>query len=126
MGKVLYTSATLTDAARAILLAWFREVVGPTLAKEIAHHTTIAFKPASVEGFAEGSPVTLRVVGFAHDERGQAVLVSGVESSNAHPHVTVATAEGTKPVYSNELLARGVTPIDGPTLDAVLTVNRAA
>jgi len=123
--KPLFTAAVLLADSQLQLLEWWRAVVGPTLAVEHAHHMTIEFKPATVVGFDEGGFVELHVVGFSQDERGQAVLVEGVTSTNARPHVTVATATGTKPFYSNELLARGVTPIDGPILKAVLGIARS-
>ncbi len=74
--------------------------------------------------FPLGLTVPLDVVGYKRDSRGQAVVVelqsattkdaSGMEVQveppnvrGAVPHVTVSVAEGTKPVYSNELLESG-------------------
>ena len=45
-------------------------------------------------------------------------MVTGVNSTNAIPHITVSTSEDTSPVYSNELLNMGITEVDGVELDA--------
>ena len=71
------------------------------------------FKPTDQE-VAElqiGKLVRLQVVAVAQDDRAQAVVVLGVRSANEVAHVTISTAEGTKPAYSNELLGRGTTPL---------------
>lgn len=74
------------------------------------HHVTLAFRPDEVAwhkfGALIGTKVRLRAIAQAWDLRGQAVVVSGIESLNAVPHITISCAPGTKPVYSNELLAR--------------------
>jgi len=124
--KALYTAAFLTDAAKIELKNWWRlKTKGELLQNEFAHHMTIKFKPSPDEVLAMpiGEPVTLTVIGYAEDESGQAVLVipNGVISSNDIPHVTVSTADGVRPVYSNELLARGVEEVrDGPELGAIV------
>jgi hypothetical protein len=125
--KPRYSAAWLTPASHLELLRWWAKNVGPTLDNEIAEHMTIAFMPTEDE-IAEilvGRHVKLHVVGYAQDERGQAVLIGGsgvgVKLKNRHPHITVAVADGTQALYSNELLARGpIHPVNGPTLDATL------
>jgi len=117
--KPTYTGVFLDDSSKRALLAWFEKETGqPILKKVFAHHMTIKFKPSDeeVEQLPIGEPATLRVIGWAADEQGQAVLVQpSVPSSNKHPHITVAT-DGTSPVYSNKLLAKGFTKVNGPTL----------
>jgi len=120
--KALYTGAFLTPAGAEMLDNWWGTVVQEDfLAKHFTHHMTIKFKPSEDEvvGIPIGEDVSLKVVGYASDENGQAVMVTGVSSSNSIPHVTVSTSEGTSPAYSNELLSRGITEVDnGPELDA--------
>lgn len=114
-----YTAVVLNADSRAQLLAWAAANIGPAHVNLFAHHMTVKFQPSRVEvdALPIGQPATLRVVGFAADGKGQAVRVeSSVPSTNAAPHVTVAVAEGTKPVYSNELLKGNVVAVDGPTL----------
>ena len=110
--KALYTAAFLTPASAEELANWWASTVKDDLLdKRFMHHMTIKFRPDAEEVIAlpiDGSEVELQVVGYASDDKGQAVLVSGVESSNDNPHITVSTAEGVSPVYSNELLSSGL------------------
>lgn len=72
-----------------------------------------------------GKKVKLKVVGYAEDDKGQAVVIqTRLPIKGQHPHITVSVASGTKAAYSNTLLARGFKKVVGPTLDAVLTVQR--
>lgn len=65
-----------------------------------------------------------KVLGWAADEHCQTVLVEcSHKSKNEHPHVTLST-DGTPAVYSNELLAKGVTLVDGPTLVGTVDIRR--
>tara|TARA_Y100000034_G_C6868511_1_gene396109 strand:+ start:437 stop:961 length:525 start_codon:yes stop_codon:yes gene_type:complete len=119
--KALYIGAFLTPAGAEMLDMWWGTTVQKEfLAKHFAHHMTIKFKPSveEVVSLPIGEGVTLKIIGYGEDERGQAVMVSGVRSSNEIPHITVSTAEGISPVYSNELLGLGITEVDGPELDA--------
>jgi hypothetical protein len=85
---------------------------------------TMKFRPSTeeLEKTPIGQKAKLKVIGWASDEKGQAVLVApeGVASANAHPHVTISTAPGTNPVYSNDLLAKGSNRVSGPTLTGVV------
>lgn len=125
--KPIYYGVFLDDSSRNQLFSWWVSTVGKDLLSDkFGHHMTIKFKP-SPEDIAQftpliGSSVSLKVVGYAEDDKGQAVLVSPqeVQSSNANPHITVSCAAGTAPVYSNTLLAGGVTSVDGPVLTGVL------
>jgi hypothetical protein len=88
-------------------------------------HMTLAFAP-SVDLLVQlplGKTVTLQVHGVASDDKGQALAVSLPEASgalvsrNAHPHITLSTAHGVPPVYSNTLLASvPATALPGPPL----------
>ena len=123
MKTVVFSAIFLDDASHRELLAWWEQATGtPLLSKHFAHHMTIKFKPSpeEVEQLDLGKKVRVRVIGWAADEKGQAVLVdSDVESTNAKPHITVST-NGGSPAYSNTLLSAGSTRIAGPTLEGVI------
>jgi len=115
--KAMYTGVFLDDPNQ--LINWWKQNVGPLHPKVKAHHMTIKFKPSEdeVKALSIGSPTSLKVVGYAQDDKGQAVLVKpqGVRSTNRHPHITVAV-DGVSPAYSNDLLKKGITKVSGPTL----------
>lgn len=116
--KAIFTEVILDDPE--YLLHWWPRATGyPVLHKHFAHHLTIRFKPTPHEVLALplGSKVSLQVVGYAQDDKAQAVVVkaTGVHTTNDIPHITVAT-DGTSPIYSNELLHQGWEPIKGPRL----------
>lgn len=110
-----------TDSRHRLLAWWLKHVKVPLYLGVKIHHMTIKFEPQGMDCiFLDmDEQKSIKVIGWAADERGQAVLVDIGENLicyNEHPHVTMAVAEGTSAAYSNELLARGHTPIDGPTL----------
>jgi hypothetical protein len=122
---VTYTGIFLDDASHRKLIAWWNKINAiPLHADVYAHHMTIKFQPTAeqVQALPLGRKTTVKVVGWAADERGQAVLVApqGVQSANANPHITMACQAGTEPVYSNALLAHGVHRGGGPTLTGVV------
>ena len=119
----IYTAIVLDEPSKDSLLGWWEDNVGPLHQNIYAHHMTIQFGPSEEDVAATplGDSGSLRVVGIAQDERGQAVVVEpSYPSTKALPHVTVAVAEGVKPVYSNELLARGYEEVDGPLLTGTI------
>jgi hypothetical protein len=63
-----------------------------------------------------GKKVQVQVIGYAKDDKAEAILVSlnGVQCDKPHPHITISTAPGVAPVYSNELLAQGYEPVKTP------------
>ncbi len=123
-----YAALFLDEPSQHRLLSWWKREVGVPLHGDVkAHHMTLKFDPSPAEA-AEvpvGTRASAEVVGYAADEKAQAVLVrSSVRSSNQHPHVTVAVAPGVGAVYSNTLLAQNVTPIKGPRLTGVVEIRR--
>ena len=100
----IYIGAFLTPESKATLL----ERIRPLHPKVFAEHCTIKFKPtpADLQSFEVGRKVKIKVWGYAADDKGQAVMIEGLDTANAHPHITISCAEGVKPVYSNELLER--------------------
>lgn len=79
-----------------------------------SHHMTVVYKPDQLQ-YEKYSPLlgkvyTMTVVGYAIDAKGEAVLIeTDISVSNTFPHVTISTAFGIPPVYSNLLMAKGVT-----------------
>jgi hypothetical protein len=127
--RIAYSAVVLDEASHRALLAWWPEATNtPLLAKHFAHHMTIQLGPkqADLEALPLGEKVKLKVVGWAADEKGQAVAVDcSVKSTRAHPHITVACSTTGKPMYSNELLSKGVTRVSGPTLIGTVEAVRS-
>lgn len=120
-----YTGVFLDETSHHALVEWWKKHTNvPLLGKVHAHHMTIKFKPTAeeIEQTPSGKKVHLKVIGWAADEKGQAVLVEpeGLASANKHPHVTISTAPGVNPAYSNDLLAKGSNRVSGPTLTGVV------
>ena len=100
----MVVQAVLTPKSQRKLL----QMVPPVHPNIYAHHVTMAFNP-DLETLAryqpmEGQRVRIPVVAVAVDDKAQAVLV-GAESENEYAHITISTADGVGPVYSNDLLA---------------------
>jgi hypothetical protein len=115
-----FSGVYLCSHSREKLSAWWTHEVGPLLPSRYMDHMTIKFQPSSEElkTFPNESIVTMQVIGFAQDSYAQAVAVKCVRcpSLNEVPHITVAT-NGTRPKYSNTLLAKGWNPVEnGPLL----------
>ena len=118
--KPVYIGVFLSSSAHAELLRHF-----PPIDPDVhAHHMSLFLKP-SVEQLQEvplGLEVRIDVVGYAEDDQGQAVLVRphGVSPAGRIPHITISTANGVAPVYSNQLLMGDVMHVHGPTLEGVV------
>lgn len=119
-----YTAIFLDEGSKRRLLMWWKTSVRLPLHPVLyADHVTLRYKPskAEVERTPLGENALVQVLGFASDERGQAVLVRpSIASANRYPHVTVATVTGVNPVYSNILLGKGYTRKAGPILRGVV------
>ena len=72
------------------------------------HHSTIAFKPGSLNGIEVGKKSLMKIIGRAFDEKGDALLVENLKSNNEYPHITLSCINGVSPVYSNELFKKAV------------------
>lgn len=106
----IYWAVKLTDASKSKLLGLF-----PAKHSNVyAEHMTIAFKPP--RGVDEalmkecGSKVNLEIIGYAEDEKGQAVVVNSQSVpriGGGTAHITISCADGTKPFYSNKLVESG-------------------
>lgn len=108
MSLPVYIGIFLTPSSRQQLLRDFP----PVYANVFADHVTLIFKPkeSDLAKFDFGSIVRLKVVGYAQDQNGSAVLVdlpSEIEKKPGQkPHITISTAPGIKPFYSNKLIAK--------------------
>ena len=122
--KAIYSAVFLTQDGEIDLLNWWtNDMQKNLLQKRFHHHMTIKFRPESdeVTSLDLGSEITLKIVGYADDENGQAVAVEGFASSNDIPHITISTSLETSPVYSNELLSRSFVPIEnGPEIKGTI------
>ena len=105
MSKVAYSAVVLDEKSRDRLLKMFGNKL-PEDWEKIAHHMTINLGEIDpeLERYL-GFPVRLRVEDFGMDDKVAAVGVSGFDSKNAKPHVTLAVnrAVGAKPKMSNDL-----------------------
>jgi len=100
--KIIYTGFFVDD--RDGLLKQFP----PKHSKVYAHHSTNRFRPKDTRDLELGKKSNIKIVGRAHDERGDALLVENIKSENKYPHITVSCAEGIPPHYSKEMLERAV------------------
>ena len=85
----------------------------PKHSKVFAHHITLVFSPTAEvrRRFVDflGKREFFEICVEVSDSKGHAVSVKlgdELPCYNNQPHVTISCAEGTKPVYSNELLKR--------------------
>ena len=109
-----YVGIFLDSSEWRKLLQWFRKVSGEDILSDRprAPHMTIKFNPGprDIEDVRVGKKARMRVVGWAADEKGQAVEVvpmDGVRPSGKIPHITIANSSGYRASYSNTLLERG-------------------
>ena len=103
----VYIGVFLTPSSRQQLLRDFP----PVYENVFADHVTLIFKPKEddLRQYDLGSIVRLKVVGYAQDQKGTAVLIDlppEIKTSPGQkPHITISTAQGIKPFYSNKLIA---------------------
>lgn len=100
--KPYYTALFVKDISSLL------EKYPPKHSKNYGHHSTIAFEPLSLDGIAVGAESKLKIIGRAHDEKGDVLLVENPKSNNAYPHITLSCAEGVSSVYSNQLIERAM------------------
>lgn len=116
---IAYSGVFLTPESKAALLESF-PAKHP---KVLAEHMTIQRKPSDKElaDLPMGKEVKMRVIGYADDSSGQAVVVEPeIRSEKPIPHITISVAEGIHPEYSNDLLAKGFQAVDGPVLTGIV------
>ena len=99
---IIYTAQFIKD--KEDLLKKFP----PKHDKVFAHHSTIAFKPRSLDGIEMGRESKMKIIARAWDEKGDTLLVDNPKSQNENPHITISCAKDVPPTYSNELLKNAV------------------
>ena len=105
--KVVYVGVFLPPEERQWLLKKFPPVHSVTQ----ADHLTVWFHtwgvPIDLSSLNFGERVPLKVIGYAEDGQAQAVLVQPPAGLSPHarvPHITISTAPGVQPIYSNILV----------------------
>lgn len=111
--KIIYNAYVLTEDSQRKLMERFP----PKFDNTFYHHMTINF---GVQKFPKnlGWVSELTIVGYAEDEKGQAVVVNQLLGEGRTAHITLSCADGVKPVYSNELLKKGWKKISPFTVEA--------
>lgn len=124
-----YEALVLTPESRIKLLQRFK----PRFPDVIAHHVTYRFGvPESVKrppGIGDG-PTPIEVIGYACDDRIEAVLVR-VNGTSKRPdgklfHITLSLdrSKGAKPAMSNELLVGGHTKVPSLIITGIFSFHR--
>jgi hypothetical protein len=87
-------------------------------------HVTLAFKPSPEMMSLIGQRVSMSVVGYAEDDKGQAVVISLPPEipylGKSMPHVTITHDKSVEAKYSNELIAEGYEPISGVEINGII------
>jgi len=115
--SVVFSAILLTKASKQALLEAF-----PPKHRILQDcHVTLAFRPGRLPENL-GEVVHLTAYGYANDNKADAVSVKLYDevSTNEIPHITLSVSEGTRPVYSNELLARGYDAVEPLELNGVI------
>jgi hypothetical protein len=108
MKRPVYIGIFLSPAERAKLLRDFP----PMYENVFADHVTLVFGPKASDlgNYPFGSIVRLKAVGYAQDQKGTALLVDLPPEikklTKKTPHITISTASGVPPVYSNQLISK--------------------
>jgi len=66
-----------------------------------SHHSTIEFKPQTIENLPVGENRNIRIIGRLTTDKVDVLIVDNPLSKNKFPHITLSTAEGVKPFESN-------------------------
>lgn len=70
------------------------------------HHSTIQFKPETIEDLPIGLKVKMKIIGRLTTKRVDVLLVENKLSAKKDPHITLSTAEGVKPHESDFEIAK--------------------
>lgn len=68
------------------------------------HHSTIGFKPDTIDDLNIGERIKVKILGRLTTEIVDCLLVDNKFSKNKYPHITLSTANGIKPFMSNKEL----------------------
>ena len=92
--EVLYTSYNVDD------VEGLKEKYPSALPDKYYHHSTVKFGSQPIDA-REGKKERLHIIGRLTTDMVDVLVVDNPESANRTPHITLATAEGVKPVASN-------------------------
>lgn len=96
MNKIMYTGLFVNSPSN------LKRLFPPVFPNTFYHHSTIEFSPKNLDGIELGKKVLIEAVGRITTDKVDALLVINPKSKNKHPHITLSTAEGVKPVESNK------------------------
>jgi hypothetical protein len=100
---VLYSAVVLDQASKNYILDIFADRI-PKGWGPIAHHMTIVFGKGIKDKAELGKDVVLTATELGISDMAMAVKVSGYESVNKIPHITIAVnPDGGKAVMSNDI-----------------------
>lgn len=109
MPAPIYVGVFLDRASKELLLARF----WPAHPFVHADHLTLAFgKELEGKEFPIGLQVEMEMLGIVVDEKCQTAIIAAKDKvveligPYKHPHITMSCAQGTKPVYSNDLIQK--------------------
>jgi hypothetical protein len=105
MSNISYSAIVLDETSRQRLIDKFKNLI-PEGWEIIAHHSTIKMGELDLDDkLLINKEVTLTVSDYAMDDKVMAVGVSGFQSHNSKPHITIAVnrQNGGKPMMSNKL-----------------------
>ena len=68
-------------------------------------HMTSVFRPGEIDATTLGEESDLHIIGRLITDKVDALLVESEDTNNEHPHITLATADGVKPIASNTEIA---------------------
>lgn len=100
--KIDYSALFVNDVEE------LKKIFPPIYEKVYYHHSTIVYRPESLDGLEVGKSHKLRITGRAHDMNCDALLVYNEKSNNKHPHITLSVTKDTSPVYSNKMLEEAI------------------
>ncbi len=102
--EIIYTGIFITEESKKIIEQKFP----CKFPKKFIHHITLSFRPTSTETatLPLGIETEIEVVGYVSDGMAEALVVKVDPFLSIKPnqHITISTADGVPPVYSNKLL----------------------
>ena len=107
--KPIYTGLFVQDKAG------LEEKYPSELPNKYYDHMTSAFRPGEIDAATLGEESDLHIIGRLTTDKVDALLVESEDTNNEHPHITLATADGVKPVASNKEIAENpdkIVPLD--------------
>lgn len=89
-----------------------KELFPPVHPNTFYHHSTIQFKPKSLEGLNIGEKSKLKIWGRLTTDKVDVLIVDNKKSTNEYPHITLSTAEGIKPFESNSEIKYNINDVE--------------